>query len=128
MPTAITHDIQVSVRTTYSESHSNSEENFFFFIYDINIVNNSPYQVKLLRRHWHIHDTSLVKTEVEGEGVVGKQPVLDSGESFTYLSACNISSPIGKMFGSYIFERLSDGSTFEVSIPEFQLIVPYVLN
>jgi ApaG protein len=128
MPTAITHDIQVSVQTTYSESHSNSEESFYFFIYEISIQNNGPYQVKLLRRHWHIIDTNLVKTEVEGEGVIGKQPLLESGESFTYRSACNISSPIGKMFGTYVFERISDGSTFDVMIPEFQLAVPFVLN
>jgi ApaG protein len=128
MPTAITKDIQVSVNTLYSDVYSRPLDDFHLFSYEITIVNNSPFTVKLLRRHWYIVDSHLVKTEVEGEGVVGEQPEIESGDSYTYNSACNITSKIGKMYGSYMFERLVDGSIFEVEIPEFKLTVPFILN
>jgi ApaG protein len=128
MPTAITKEIQVSVNTFYSEVYSRPLDDFHLFSYEITIVNNSPYAVKLMRRHWFIVDSHLVKTEVEGEGVVGEQPEIESGESYTYNSACNITSKIGKMYGTYLFKRMLDDSEFEVEIPEFKLTVPFVLN
>jgi ApaG protein len=65
---------------------------------------------------------------VEGEGVVGQQPVLEPGESHEYVSGCNLKTGIGKMRGTYLMERLVDGRQFQVVIPEFVLIVPYKLN
>ena len=100
----------------------------FFFAYKIIIENNSEFTVKLLRRHWYIYDSNAVVREVEGEGVVGQQPVLEPGESHEYVSGCNLKTGIGKMRGTYTMERLVDGSLFTVNIPEFVLIVPYKLN
>jgi len=98
------------------------------FAYKIDIRNNSEYTVKLLRRHWHIHDANGVVREVEGEGVVGQQPVLEPGEAHQYVSGCNLKSGLGKMCGTYQMERLVDGRSFMVEIPEFTLVVPYRLN
>ena len=59
---------------------------------------------------------------VEGEGVVGQQPVLEPGNSHTYLSGCTIKSGMGKMKGYFYVEKLNDGKMLTVTIPEFQLI------
>ena len=98
------------------------------FAYKIEIRNNSEFTVKLLRRHWHIHDANGVVREVEGEGVVGRQPVLEPGEAHQYMSGCNLKSGVGKMRGTYLMERLANGQEFTVEIPEFTLMVPYRLN
>jgi len=82
----------------------------------------------LLRRQWFIFDTNGTVREVEGEGVIGLQPVLEPGEIHEYVSGCNLKTTIGKMMGSYLMERMIDGKQFFVEIPEFNLIVPYRQN
>jgi ApaG protein len=84
--------------------------------------------VQLLRRHWHIFDTNGEVRQVEGEGVVGQQPVLEPGESHQYISGCNLKTTIGKMTGTYLMERIIDGKKIKVKIPEFTMIVPFKLN
>jgi ApaG protein len=66
--------------------------------------------------------------EVEGEGVVGQQPVLEPGQSHQYVSGCNLKSGLGKMTGTYTMERIIDGSKLQVIIPEFTMIAPLRLN
>ena len=92
------------------------------------IVNQGEHTIKLLRIHWHISDAGYISHEVEGEGVVGQQPILESGDSHQYISGCNLKSGIGKMSGTYLMERIIDGKTFEVSIPEFTMITAERLN
>ena len=128
METKTTMGVTVSVSTNYLPDYSSPLQQHFVFAYKITIQNNSEYTVKLLRRHWHIFDSNGVVREVEGEGVVGQQPVLEPGESHQYVSGCNLKTNIGKMNGTYLFERLMDGKQFQVSIPDFTLIVPYKLN
>jgi ApaG protein len=76
----------------------------------------------LLRRRWEIYDATETRKIVEGDGVVGQQPILEPGEFHTYVSGCNLKSGIGKMRGSFTFEKLMDGKLMEIVIPEFQLI------
>jgi ApaG protein len=128
MNTTTTQGVTVSVTTNYLPDYSSPSQEHYVFAYKIDIRNNSEYTVKLLRRHWFIYDANGVVREVEGEGVVGQQPVLEPGESHQYVSGCNLKSGLGKMRGTYDMERLADGSTFEVDIPEFTLVVPYRLN
>src|SRR5688572_12774919 len=128
MPTAITHDIRVHVETQYQEEQSDPSNELFLFAYRITIENHGDHVIQLMRRHWYIFDSIAEMREVEGEGVVGQQPILQPGDSHTYISACNLRSDMGKMSGTYLFERLSDGSRFEVSIPEFTMLVPLRLN
>ena len=127
MLSAITREVKVSVETMYQGGTSPFHEQEHVFAYRISIMNLGDATVKLLRRHWYIVD-SAVKRDVEGEGVVGQQPVLEPGESHVYISACNLSSEMGKMYGTYLFERVVDGELFEVIIPEFKLIVPFRNN
>jgi len=128
MNTTTTQGVTVSVTTNYLPDYSSPSQEHYVFAYKIDILNGSEYTVKLLRRHWYIYDANGVVREVEGEGVVGQQPVLEPGESHQYVSGCNLKSGLGKMRGTYQMERLVDGKEFTVDIPEFTLVVPYRLN
>jgi ApaG protein len=128
MPTTTTQGVTVTVTTNYLPDYSSPAQEHFVFAYRIDIRNNSEYTVKLLRRHWFISDANGTVREVEGEGVVGRQPVLEPGESHQYMSGCNLKSGMGKMQGTYLMERLGNGDNFQVNIPEFTLMVPYRMN
>jgi ApaG protein len=128
MKAALTHGVLVSVQTFYQPEYSAPASQHFVFTYKIQIENHSDMTVQLLRRHWYIADAAGSVREVEGEGVVGQQPILESGQLHEYLSGCNLRSGMGKMMGTYTFQRMVDGSTFEVEIPEFPLFAFYKLN
>lgn len=128
MVTAITEGIMVTVETEYQPEYSSPRQFHYVFTYKITIENRSDNTIQLRRRHWFIHDASCVTREVEGEGVVGQQPVLESGQIHQYVSGCNLKSGLGKMNGTYIMERVVDGKILEVIIPEFSMIVPFRLN
>lgn len=128
MITQVTDGVKVSVETTYQPDYSSPVQSHFVFTYRIRIENNSNYTVQLLRRHWKIYDAQAAVREVEGEGVVGQQPTLEPGEFHEYVSGCNLKTEMGKMKGTYLMERVVDGSKFRVTIPEFVMIVPYKLN
>jgi ApaG protein len=128
MNSTTTQGVTVSVSTSYLSEYSSPNQEHFVFAYKIDIRNQSEYTVKLLRRHWHIYDANGVVREVEGEGVVGQQPTLEPGDAHQYVSGCNLKTGIGKMRGTYLMERVVDGRTFEVEIPEFTLVVPFRLN
>lgn len=128
MVTAITLGVKISVETTYQDDHSDPGNNHYMFAYRITIENLTDYTVQLKKRQWFIFDSNGIQREVEGEGVVGEQPVIDPGESHSYVSACNLNTDMGSMSGNYLMNRLADNKDFIVDIPEFQLIVPYRLN
>jgi len=124
----VTDGVKVTVQTEYQNDYSNASEAHFVFTYKILIENKSSYTIQLLRRHWHIFDALGENREVEGEGVVGQQPILEPGDFHEYVSGCNLKSGIGKMMGDYEMERIVDGLLFKVKIPEFTMIVPWRLN
>ena len=128
MVTAITSGIKISVETFFQPRQSDGEELIFTFVYRIHIQNNTDATVQLVRRYWHITDSDGKKSEVEGDGVVGEQPVLGAGQSYTYHSGCQLNSEIGRMKGTYLMQRLSDGKKFKVNIPEFFMIAPFKMN
>jgi len=128
MVTEITKGVRVSVETEYQPSYSSPSQYHYVFTYRITIENGSDYTIQLKRRKWHIHDAGFMPREVEGEGVVGQQPVLEPGESHSYVSGCNLKSGMGKMVGTYLMERVVDGTTFSVNIPEFSMIAPMRMN
>ncbi len=128
MVTATTEGVKVTVLTEHQPDQSNAAQTHFAFAYRIRIENNSENTVQLLRRHWTIYDSNGTVREVEGEGVVGQQPVLEPGEAHEYVSGCNLKTTMGKMGGTYLMERIIDGKRFRVTVPEFLLVVPYRLN
>ena len=128
MVTEITQGIRVSVITEYQSAYSVPAQGHYVFTYKITIENNSDHTIQLLRRHWYIHDATHESREVEGEGVVGLQPILEPGERHQYVSGCNLRSGIGKMFGFYLMEKIVDGKKFKVTIPEFTMVAPFMLQ
>lgn len=124
----ITQGVKVSVETEYQPSYSSPSQYHYVFTYRITIENKSDFTIQLMRRHWHIHDAGFSQREVEGDGVVGQQPVLEPGQVHQYVSGCNLKSGIGKMVGTYQMERIVDGSKFEVKIPAFIMVAPIRLN
>lgn len=128
MVTEITQGIKVTVETEYQPSYSSPSQYHYVFTYRITIENQSEFTIQLLRRHWKIADAGFSLREVDGEGVVGQQPVLEPNQSHNYVSGCNLKSGIGKMMGTYLMERIVDGLRFEVTVPEFHMIAPLRLN
>lgn len=128
MQTTITRGVKVSVETFYQSDYSNPLTSDFMFAYRITITNQSGHMIQLLRRRWHILDMSGVIRIVEGDGVVGHQPIIQPGDSFQYISGCNFNTEIGKMQGSYTMMRVSNGKKFNVKIPEFMMVTPQKLN
>lgn len=128
MVSAITKGIQVSVETTYQPDFSNPQQHHHVFTYKVRIENKSNHTVQLLRRRWEIFDAAESRKIVEGDGVVGQQPILEPGETHTYVSGCNLKSGMGKMRGAFTLEKLRDGQLWEVVIPEFQLIATLFQN
>ena len=118
----------MSVETEYQQDYSNPVQKHFVFTYQITIENLSDKTIQLISRHWDIVDISFPKREVEGEGVVGKQPVLEPGQMHQYVSGCNLKSGMGRMSGYYLMERMIDGKRFRVNIPGFDMVVPFKLN
>ena len=128
MITKSTAGINVSVEIKYNARQSHPIASYYFFAYSITIKNVSDYTVQLKKRDWFIFDSNGIKSEVEGDGVVGEQPILIPGQSYQYVSGCNLLSDMGKMAGVYIMEREIDGEVFHVTIPEFMMVVPYKFN
>lgn len=128
MITATTNGVKISVETFYQGKYSRPNLNEYVFAYRITIENKTDEIIQLLRRQWFIFDSNGEHSEVTGEGVIGKQPTLAPDEVHQYVSGCHLKTEIGKMNGSYEFLNKSDGSTFEVEIPEFKLVAPLKLN
>jgi len=128
MITDITKGVKISVQTEYQQEYSNPVQDHYVFTYQISIENLGEKTIQLLSRHWEIIDLTHLKRAVDGEGVVGKQPILEPGQKHEYVSGCNLKSGLGKMFGYYTMERLVDGKVFQAKIPEFKMIVPFKLN
>ena len=124
---AITRGIRVQVGARYSPEHSNPGQNRWFFVYTIEISNESEETVQLLSRHWMITDAMGRVEEVRGPGVVGEQPVLGPGAAFEYTSGCPLATPFGTMQGSY--QMVAEGGTlFEAEISEFVLREPGAIH
>lgn len=128
MVTKITDGVKISVETIYQPEYSNPANEHFMFAYRVYIENMTENSVQLLNRHWHIFDSNGTKREVEGEGVVGLQPIIEPGDNHEYVSGCNLKTDMGSMKGSYEMKRIVDGRKFRVNIPEFYLIAPYKMN
>jgi ApaG protein len=128
MEILITKGIKVSVQPDYQAAYSRPATNRYVFSYHIIIENQSNATVQLMRRHWVIWDSDGSTREVEGEGVVGQQPLLEPGQRHEYSSWCDLSTGIGKMYGGYLMVRPDDGSQFMARIPVFELVAPVKLN
>ena len=122
---ATTRGVVVRVSVSYLPEQSEPTRGRWFWAYHIRIENEGAVAVQLLTRHWIITDGRGLRHTVEGEGVVGEQPMIAPGASFDYVSGCPLSTPSGSMQGSYHMID-EDGDAFDVTIPRFALIAPAV--
>ena len=120
---AMTDGITVRVAVNFLPEQSRIEAGKWFWVYHIRIENDSGRTVQLLTRHWRITDGRGMVNLVEGEGVVGEQPILHPGQSHDYVSGCPLTTPHGSMEGFYSF-RGEDGESIEAAIPFFPLAAP----
>ena len=125
---SITEGVEVGVTTQFRADVSQTKEGSYFFNYRVSIENRNSYSVKLLHRDWFIFDSLNPPVHVSGEGVVGQQPILEPGESYSYTSGCELHSEIGSMHGFYTFINEETNDLFRVEIPAFDLIFPGRLN
>jgi ApaG protein len=128
METLTTQGIKISVEPFYLPKESLPVQQRYVHAYRISIENRSSQTVQLLRRHWFILESNGILREVEGEGVVGMQPILQPGEKHQYTSWCPMMTDIGKMYGTFQMQDLVTSHFFEVAVPEFKLIPPFKEN
>jgi len=131
----ISENVTVSTETSFVEQQSDIDNNQFVFSYKITISNLSNQTIQLLSRHWIIQDANLKVEEIYGEGVIGEQPVLSPGQSYSYTSGAIIETEIGTMEGRYFLITKPDpatpesnGTEFEIPIPKFILSIPRTLH
>jgi ApaG protein len=122
---ATTDGVTVRVAVSYLPEQSEPRRGRWFWAYHIRIENESARAVQLLTRHWVIIDGRGARHSVEGEGVVGEQPLIASGASFDYVSGCPLQTPSGVMQGSYRMID-EDGACFDAAIPKFALLASAV--
>lgn len=128
MVTQITRGIKISVLTSFEGTFFKNYRMHFAFSYQITIENQSKDSVQLNTRHWEIFDSLNEMVIIDGEGVIGKKPVLKPGESHFYASGCLLASPIGAMKGYFNMINFTTTESFKVEIPTFKLSAPFALN
>ncbi len=126
--TALTSGIYVSAEARYEERFSAPDEMRYIFSYEIEIENRTEKSIQLISRTWNIFDANGQHRTVQGKGVIGEQPVILPGNSFSYRSACDLLSPFGSMKGAYTVLDYSTRALVKVAIPEFKLEAPWILN
>jgi ApaG protein len=119
--------IHVVAKTKYLPEESSAEKQRYLWSYEMTITNESEETVQLLNRHWRITDMTGKIEEVRGPGVVGLQPLIKPGKSFTYNSFCQLSTPQGTMEGYYEMQNL-DEVRFMAEIPKFVLTAPSAMT
>ncbi len=119
--------IVVEATPHYIAAQSVPEKDRYVFAYSISITNQGEVAATLLSRQWIITDANGKIQEVRGEGVVGEQPYLKPGETFTYTSGAIIETPVGTMQGVYAMHS-DGGEDFNAEIPRFTLSIPRTLH
>ena len=128
MVSQITRGIKISVLTNFEGTYFKNHKMHFAFTYHITIENHSKDSVQLTTRHWEISDSLNHMEIVDGEGIIGKKPVLKPGELHTYSSGCLLMSPFGAMTGHFNMINFTTTRTFKVAVPTFRLSAPFALN
>ena len=124
----VTCGIKISVETNFEGTFYKNYKIHFAFGYQVTIENQSKDSVQLTSRFWNIKD-ALKDTEiVQGEGVIGKKPILKPGETHTYSSGCLLSATFGSMSGYYNMTNFTTSKKIKVAIPSFKLSAPFALN
>ena len=121
------NDLKIITKSEFLPEYSSDAKALFLFSYKIKIENMGEKNVQLISRHWDIEDSLGRKKVVDGEGVIGKKPIIKPGECFEYKSFCPLNTNFGYMKGFYTL-RDDKGSLFKASIPKFGLVSPNSIN
>ena len=124
----ITKGIKISVKTKFEGVRYTEYCMQYAFSYEISIENQSKDAVQLISRSWRILDSLKSAEIIEGEGVIGKKPILSPKQKYIYSSFCLLSSPMGAMSGFFKMINFTSTKEFKVYIPTFQLMIPAILN
>ena len=92
------------------------------FVYFISIFNDSSIPVTIRGRKWVVVEEGGETTVVEGDGVVGQQPVIAAGEHFSYNSY-HVVGRAADVSGAFFGETAAGDWVF-ARIPEFRLEIP----
>lgn len=128
MISQITKGIKITVKTSFEGTYFKNHKIQFAFSYEITIENQGKDFVQLDSRHWEIKDALNGLELVDGEGVLGRKPIIKPGEKHSYSSGCLLTSPFGSMKGYYNMINFSTTKRFKVVIPTFKLSAPFAIN
>jgi ApaG protein len=120
------HKILVSVKTHYLADQTLPKQRYVYS-YTITIANEGDEPAQLISRHWLIRDAQNNLQEVQGIGVIGEQPYIVPGTSYTYTSGVVLETETGMMEGTYQM-RAESGETFDAEIPTFALVPPHAVH
>jgi ApaG protein len=127
MPDIIDQEESIKVVTHYLPEQSDDKDSRYVFSYTITITNNTDQTFQVMSRYWLITDANGDTSTVEGEGIVGKQPHINPGKSYTYTSGCFLQTPVGTMQGYYQAINENKETTI-LDIPVFQLAQPNIVH
>jgi len=122
----MSNKINVSVKTTYMSDQALPAQRYVY-AYTITIANEGDTPAQLISRHWKIRDARDNLQEVQGIGVVGEQPHIQPGNSYTYTSGVILETETGMMEGTYQM-RTDTGEIFDAEIPTFALVPPHAIH
>jgi len=125
---ATTAAIEISVWPEFLDSKSSAVGDLFIWAYHVRIDNKSSDTIQLMSRYWRIIDEKGIIQEVNGEGVIGEQPLIAPGGTYQYSSGIHLRYPSGIMSGKYQMQKIANNAIFEVTIPTFSLDVPTIKN
>lgn len=128
MITQVTKGIKISVQTKFEGTFFKNYKMHYAFGYTITVENQTKEPVQLTARHWDIFDSLKEMETVDGEGVIGKKPVIKPGKNYTYSSGSLLASPIGAMRGFFQMANIISENEFIVEVPTFKFAAPFVLN
>ncbi len=120
-----TNGVIVRAEPSFLDHESDPADRRYVWGYTIEIANNRERPVRLMHRYWRITDAAGLTQEVRGPGVIGKQPMIEPGQAFSYSSFCPLTTPAGMMQGTYDMLDLADGAHFQIAIPAFALDSPF---
>jgi ApaG protein len=118
---ATTPDLRVAVQVAHLAAQSTPRRRVFAYM--IRIENHSDQTWQVLARHWDITDALGHEISVDGDGVVGEQPVIPPGGAFVYDSFVTVEATPGWMAGYYVVQD-AWGVRARVPVPAFMLDVP----
>ena len=115
-----TRGFRINVEPQYETAHSDPDDHRFVFSYRVRVTNESSASATLVARHWVIVDADAERHDIDGDGVVGRQPRLEPGAFHEYASFCPLRTNWGTMEGSYSMVG-DDGDEFEIEVGRFYL-------